>query len=92
MILLLFAQLETAIKAIDHVSEQSLLWVVIALMCCMGGFAWLVINYFVTRTDARLNQDKLSADAHLIAAIENTQMLREVRDVLNEVRRVMVQI
>ena len=80
------AQFETAIKAVDHASEQSMQWFVIALIFSLAAFAWFVIRYLVKREDARAERDEKQSEARIAAILENTAVLREVRVIMCEVK------
>ena len=82
----LLAQLETAISAIDHASQQSLQWVLIAVVVAFAVFAWCVIQYLVRREDARFKTDAENLIIRIRSEMENTAMLREVRDLLHLVK------
>lgn len=92
----LLAQIETIIKGVDHASQQSLQWVIMAIVVAFAAFAWFVISYLVKREDSRMMKEERRAEqrdaqiaASVAAQIENTNMLREVREALDTFREVL---
>lgn len=87
MLLPLFAQIETAVKAIDHAAQQTMLWFVIALLFALGAFAASVIRYLVKREDAREERDAKMMEARMNAIIDQNTLLRELRDLMDRIKK-----
>ena len=91
------AQIETAIKAVDHASNQSLQWLLIASLFIIGTFAWGVIRWLVrwasaqsAKMEERARRDETAVEHRIIMIHENTEMLREVKELLAQVKNLMV--
>lgn len=75
----IIAQIETAVKLVDHAAQQSLAWLVIALMVALAGFEWLIISRLFRREDERAKRDDEATEARVQALSNNTEVLRSVQ-------------
>lgn len=81
----MLAQIESAIKAIDHASQQSLVWVLIAVVVAFGVFVLGAIRFLLRREDDRAKSDKEDRTQLVQALTRNTSVIEQNSAVMQHV-------
>ena len=92
----MLAQIETGMRAADYISQQSVGWIVIALLVSIATIVGGIIRYLLKREDTRDKHDALRAEreerfaeVRMSAIIENNRLMREVSEIMHRVNQKM---
>lgn len=82
---MILAQLDEALKAVDHASTQGMQWMFCLAMLALGLLIVAILRYFTTREDKREQKFMAHAEKELAVSEERTKAVIEHNRLLLEV-------
>lgn len=74
---------------LHDISTESLLWIIFSMGAAFATFGGMVIRWLVKWIESRIVADEKTSEARIAATVENTAVLREVKDLIHDMRQLM---